>query len=77
MAKSQTSLRQWALMRALVSGRFIVGYNPHDVVLKFVYRASTLTVGDIVGLNPPVDELSALQIDCVVVSSVDEFAGLL
>lgn len=42
----------WTHMRALVHGRFIQGYARDDVILKFLFRTSTLTAGEVVGLAP-------------------------
>lgn len=42
----------WIKMRMLVADRFIHCYSRNDWVLKFVYRSTSLTIGDIAGLNP-------------------------
>ena len=42
----------WTHKRALVHGRFVQGYAREDVILKFLFRTSTLTAGQVVGLAP-------------------------
>lgn len=42
---------RWAQMRMLVAGRFIHCFSSNDWVLRFLYRSTSLTVGDIAGLN--------------------------
>ena len=41
----------WHCIRMLVAGRFIHCYSKNDWILRFLYRVTSLTVEDIVGLN--------------------------
>ena len=43
---------KWIRARTLVAGRFIHCYSKNDWVLRFLYRTTSLTLGDIAGLNP-------------------------
>lgn len=45
-------LDKWTRMRSLVAGRFIHCYSRNDWVLQYLHRSTSLTVGDIAGLNP-------------------------
>lgn len=45
-------LERWCKMRMLVAGRFIHCYSKGDWVLRFLFRATSLAVGNIAGLNP-------------------------
>lgn len=45
-------LDQWKRMRVLVAGRFIHGYSNSDWVLQFLFRGTSMKIGDIAGLVP-------------------------
>lgn len=45
-------IETWGKMRMLVAGRFIHCYSTNDWVLQYLHRSTTLTLGDIAGLNP-------------------------
>lgn len=45
-------VERWQRARMLVAGRFIHCYSKKDWVLRFLYRTTSLTLGDIAGLNP-------------------------
>lgn len=49
---AKPSEQTWAHLCPLVHGRFIQGYARDDVILKFLFRTSTLTAGEVVGLSP-------------------------
>lgn len=45
-------LERWARIRTLVSGRLVHCYSIYDWVLQYVYRGTSLSVGEIAGLAP-------------------------
>lgn len=56
-------LEKWSKMRTLVAGRFIHCYSTNDWVLQYLHRSTSLTVGDIAGLNPIEGALGLENVD--------------
>lgn len=45
-------IERWGRIRALIAGRFIHCYSKNDWVLRFLFRSTSLAIGNIAGINP-------------------------